>query len=184
MASDDRFYLMEMRNRPVKYGDIGSTLRIEGVVYGGGGAHAILLLPGLSASDLLYPDLMSSIHTLDTDEWSDFIRRTDDPEILVGPAKVFQRKLRWEISGAVQQKVWAADGFRCQYCGAYMGNALLTIDHFRPLELNGKNDVTNYLTSCKACNKDKGSEDPEAWCARRGYRYQHFVDYLDARVVK
>jgi 5-methylcytosine-specific restriction endonuclease McrA len=40
----------------------------------------------------------------------------------------------------VQQKVWAADGFQCVYCGAKMGETLLTVDHFVPLELGGANE--------------------------------------------
>jgi hypothetical protein len=170
MASDDRFYLLEFRNRPVLYGDIGSLLRIEGVVVGGGGASAVLLLPGLGEEINQAP-----IHRLTIEDWSDFIRRSDDPEILIGPKpngsnatlpKIFQRKLRYEISGAVQQKVWAADGFQCVYCGRKMGNVLMTIDHFIPLELGGANDVTNFVSSCKPCNKSKGSQDPKVWLTK------------------
>src|SRR5579864_8389348 len=128
-SSDDRFYLMQMGNRPVRYGDVGSLVRIEGVVIGGGGAQAVLMLPGLYLS----PE--ADAETLNIEEWSDFIHRSDNPEILIGPTpngggatlpKIFQRKVRYEISGAVQQKVWAADGFKCLYCGGTMGKAFMT----------------------------------------------------------
>jgi len=174
MASDDRFYLLEFRNRPVKYGDIGSLLKIEGLVVGGGGAKAILMLPGFECRK-------TSEYELTVEEWSDFIQRSDNPEILIGPAKIFQRKVRYEISGSVQQRIWAADGFKCAYCGAKMGKSLMTIDHFVPLELGGKNNASNYLTACKPCNKDKGSEDPETWCARRGYDFNATKRYLELR---
>ncbi len=169
--SDDRFYLMEMSNRPVMYGDIGSLIRLEGVVIGGGGAQAVLMLPGLSTivgARYYHPTI---------EQWSDWLQRSDNPEILIGPSltgpggatlpKIWHRKLRYEISGAVQQKVWAADGFQCVYCGVPMGKALMTVDHFYPLELGGKNDVTNYLSSCKPCNKSKGSQAPDEWLATR-----------------
>jgi hypothetical protein len=167
-SSDDRFYLLEMRNRPVLYGDLGSLIRIEGLVIGGGGLCAILTLPGshFRPNDIAFD---CKFHELSIEDWSDFIRRSDNPEILVGPSpngmnatlpKIFQRKLRYEISGAVQQKVWAADGFACKYCHTPMGKALLTIDHFIPLESGGVNDVTNYLTACKPCNKKKGGQMP------------------------
>ena len=175
MASDNRFYLLEFRNRPVFYGDIGSLFKIKGIAVGGGGAEAILLLPGETLSD---PKQIE----LSLEEWSDFIRRSDIPEILIGPAKAFQRKLRWEISGAVQQKVWAKDGFKCMYCGYAMGQGrVMSVDHFIPLELGGKNDESNYLTACRPCNKDKGSENPNAWCARKGLNYDYFVGYLETR---
>lgn len=190
-SSDDRFYLLEMSNRPVKYGDIGSLVRIEGVLIGGGGAHQLCVLPGTDVSGIW------ATHELSIEEWSDFIRRSDDPEILVGPKpngsqatlpKIFQRKLRWEISGAVQQKVWTADGFMCVYCHRRMGDVLMTVDHFVPLELGGKNDVTNYLAACKPCNKSKGSQHPEQWLKAMGEKVfgrnaEWFFHYLSNRKV-
>jgi hypothetical protein len=163
------------------YGDIGSLVKIGGLLLTGAGADpAILTLPGVDYHEVV----RAKVHSLDVEEWSDFIRRSDDPEILMGNPKIFQRKVRYEISGTIQQKVWAADGFKCMYCGAQMGKSLMTIDHFMPLELDGKNDTTNYLTACKPCNKDKGSEDPFTWCAQRGLDPNRFVDYLARRVIK
>lgn len=177
MASDDRFYLLEFRNRPVKYGDIGSLLKISGLVVTGGGAAAILALPG-------HGDAVrngSKVFELSLEEWSDFIWRSDNPEILVGLAKTFQRKARYDISGAVQQRIWAADGFECQYCGVEMGKQLLTIDHFIPLEEGGENNARNYLTACKPCNKDKGSQHPREW--KDQATYERLSSYLTARVI-
>jgi hypothetical protein len=186
--SDDRFYLMEMSNRPVKYGDIGSLVRLEGVVIGGGSAKAILMLPGMADSRPMNLDAELTI-----EEWSDWLQRSDNPEILVGPSvngqgatlpKIWHRKLRYEISGAVQQKVWAADGFKCMYCGRKMGDAFMTIDHFVPLELGGKNDVTNYLSACKSCNKSKGSQDPRAWLEKNKHDgFADLADYLKNRKI-
>jgi len=141
MSSDDRFYQLEFRNRPVKYGDIGSLLKISGLLVTGGGASAILVLPSAKTVG----DAMDNLkfYVLTDEEWNDFIHRSDDPEILIGPAKVFQRKVRWEVSGAVQQKVWAADGFQCMYCNGRMGDIQLTVDHLIPLELGGKNEPSN-----------------------------------------
>lgn len=196
--SDDRFYLMEMRNRPALHGDIGSLLRIEGVVIGGGEARAIFLLPGTKIEGLTknprkvgIGSEIIEIRELSVEEWSDWLRRSDNPEILVGPTvdntaplpKIFHRKLRYEISGAVQQKVWAADHFACMYCGRKMGEVLLTIDHFQPLELGGKNDISNYLTACKPCNKDKGSQSPLDWLVGKRVRYVDVLKYLETRKV-
>lgn len=203
-SSDDRFYLLEFKNRPVKYGDIGSLLRIEGLVVGGGGAKAILMLPGMKC--LLDPEArlpLATEYELTVEDWSDFIHRSDNPEILVGPKpdgmgatlpKIFQRKVRYEISGAVQQKVWATDGFRCMYCGAEMGKVLMTVDHFIPLELGGKNDTSNYIAACKPCNKKKGSSHPVEFLRTHlaaksdpGFpqaRFDILMDYLKRREYK
>lgn len=176
-ASGDRFYQLELRHRPALKGDIGSLIRIQGLLVGGEGAGALLLLP--DAPD----DQLVDTHKLSAEEWTDWLQRSDDPEVLVMPAKAFHRKLRYEISGFVQQKVWLADGLKCMYCTQLMGKVPLTIDHFIPLELGGKNDTSNYLSACKKCNKDKGAEDPRAFCAGRSTRltYEGYVTYLEHR---
>ena len=174
--SAERFYQMELRHRPALYGDIGSMLRINGLVVGGNLHSAILMLPDIECSN-------PKSYQLTVDEWSEFIKRSDDPEILVGPSKVFQRKLRYAISGAVQQRVWAADGFKCYLCHKAMGETLLTIDHFVPLEQGGLNDTSNYLTLCRKCNKDKGSGDAQEWCNSVGLEYAEVVAYLAMRVL-
>src|SRR4051812_26313588 len=110
--SSARFYQLDMRNRPVLNGDIGSLIRIDGLVVGGGGAGAILLLPSAEMGNG-----PRDVHQLSAEEWSEFLVRSDVPEILVGPQKAFHRKARYEISGLTQQRVWVADGFKCMFCG-------------------------------------------------------------------
>jgi len=166
--------MLELRHRPAVYGDLGNILKIEGLVIGGEGAQAILLLPDC-------PHLGSpKIERLSMEEWTDFLARTDNPELLM-PGKAFHRKVRYEISGAVQQKVIVADGFKCMYCGVAMGKAQLTMDHFSPLELGGKNDTSNFIAACRACNKSKGSMPAEDWCDLRKLDYDFFVEYLKTR---
>lgn len=164
-GSADRFYLMEFRkDRPVFWGDIGSKLTIEGLIVGGENKHVAFLLPDVSRQGC-FPIVANEIST---EDWSDFIRFSDDPQILTDlTRKIFQRKLRYNLSGEVQQKVWAADGFCCKYCGRVMGEVLLTVDHFIPLELGGANNISNYITSCRRCNKDKGSQHPKDWLETR-----------------
>lgn len=179
MASGDRFYELELSHRPAYWGDIGSLLKIEGLIVGGEGAQAVLLLP-----DFLFGDKLSkNVFQLSADEWSEWLRLSDNPEILVMPAKAFHRKLRYEISGAVQQKVWVADGCKCMYCGVKMGVAPLSIDHFQPLETGGANDTSNFLSCCKGCNRRKGSMSPRDWCVLRNLDYDFFVNYLSSRRV-
>lgn len=180
MASGERFYLLELTHRPAVYGDLGNILKIQGLVVGGEGAQAVLMLPDES---LFNGKLAPPVHTLSNEEWTDFLKRTDDPEVLVMPEKAFHRKLRYQISGHVQQKVWAADGFRCVFCGQYMGATQLTIDHWNPLELGGVNDTSNYLSVCRKENKDKGSMSPQDWCKLKGYDFDYYVEYLKNRVI-
>ena len=185
-ASDTRFYLLEFPQRPVLWGDIGNLLKIEGIVVGGSGVQIALLLP--QATEPLFGSVsgrgaVETIH-LDIDEWSEFIRRSVNPEVLTDlNTKVFQRKLRYEISGATQQKVWAADNFECVYCKRRMGDVPLTIDHWMPIELQGANDASNYLSACRACNKAKSSMHPHEWCRIMHYDPERFEHYLRKRRV-
>ena len=177
--SGDRFYMLEMRNRPVYYGDVGSMLKIEGLVVGGGGAAATLLLPSstFAGEEIDVPSIQ-----LGLENWVDFLQRSDVPELMM-PDKAFHRKARFEISGLVQQKVYVADGCKCMYCKRKMGEVQLTIDHFIPIELGGVNDTSNYLSACRKCNKDKAALDPRKWCEMKGHSYDQFIDYLKLRIV-
>lgn len=187
MASGDRFYMLELRHRPALHGDVGSLLKIEGLVIGGEGAQAVFMLPETKFSAFTVSDDGETVYhrdfNLTPDEWTDWLQRSDNPEVLVQGSleKVFHRKLRYEISGAVQQKVWVADGCKCLYCGRPMGEVQLTIDHFIPLEMGGKNDTGNYLSACRKCNKDKGGMDPREWCKRKSLDYDSLVRYLENR---
>lgn len=179
MASGDRFYQLEMTNRPVLKGDLGSLIKIEGLVVGGGGAHAVLLLPsaGLDTAILATHKELFSVHVLSLEQWTEYLQHSDVPEILM-PDKAFHRKARYEISGAVQQKIWVADGLICQYCGKKMGDVQLTIDHFIPLELGGVNNQSNYLSACRRCNKNKGSIDPKKFCTPQKFlELQHYLQH-------
>ncbi len=179
MASGDRFYQLSLRHRSAVWGDIGNLLKIEGLVIGGEGTRAVLMLPGTSSK----VDEFHDFQYLTVEEWSAWLQQSDNPEFFDALTKAFHRKVRYEISGAVQQKVWAADGFKCVFCGTPMGKTQLTIDHWIPLELGGKNDTSNYLSVCRKENKDKGSMDPKEWCALKGLDYDFFVNYLTARRV-
>lgn len=178
MASGDRFYEMELRHRPALHGDVGSLLKIEGVVVGGEGAQAVFLLPTSSGLRV-----NGSVRILSNEEWTDWLQRSDNPEVLVNGSleKAFHRKLRYDISGAVQQKVWKADGFKCMFCGAIFGDAQMTIDHFFPLEMGGKNHTSNYISACRRCNKNKGGMDPKDFCKNTRHDYDFYVEYLKDR---
>ena len=187
MASGARFYMLDLCHRPALWGDVGSLLKIEGLVVGGEGAQAVFMLPDHRMEPY------ATYHRLTNEEWTDWLQRSDNPEILVGGSleKVFHRKVRYDISGAVQQKVWVADGCKCMFCFRPMGEVQLTVDHFQPLESGGKNDTSNYLSACRKCNKDKGGMDPQAWIdlkkphwdAATPLSYQWYVQYLANRKI-
>lgn len=177
MSSQDRFYQLDLRHREAYWGDIGNLIKIQGLLVGDSGASMLLLLPGV---DHRWDGMVQS---LTVEEWTEYLQRSDDPEVLIMPMKAFHRKLRYEISGFVQQKVWKADSFLCMYCAKPMGEVPLTIDHFIPLEMGGANDTSNYLSACRKCNKDKGGQDPREFCKQRKYDYEFYAAYLQRRRI-
>lgn len=177
----ERFYQFKLHDRPAYMGDVGNFIQIAGVIWQGGGQEIHMYLPGA--------ELMGSAEAMapNVEEWSQIIQHSDDPSIFEldenGAVKAIHRKCRFQISGAVQQKVWALDGCECKYCLRKIGEVQLTIDHFHPLETGGKNDQSNYLTACRKCNKRKGNQDPRIWCeeAQPACDYDWYVDYLARR---
>ena len=180
----NKFYLDQYPTNPARqpvWADVGNLLKISGVLVQGMGVNLILMLPSGNVASFAQPPEM---RRPGLEEWSEFIRRTDDPEQFAldadGFTKILQRKAASAISGAVQQSVWARDNFECVFCGRRMGDpyTVLSIDHWVPLELGGKNDTSNYLTACTRCNKDKGSLPPETYCRQKGLDFKALEAYL------
>jgi hypothetical protein len=181
----DRYYLSQQRSGKT-FGHINTLV---GIVFSGEHNGNVYVALNPSGRELLPPDKDTlelfpygwTVEALTAEEMSELLTFSDNPDYLDAVTKIFHRKARHEISGFVQQQIWVRDGCKCVYCGKKMGEAQLSIDHFVPLELGGKNDPTNYLSACRKCNKLKGAMHPQDWCALKGYDYGYFVGYL-ARV--
>src|SRR5687768_859856 len=118
--SDRRWYLPERYEnnpaRPAYLQDLGSLLRIGGIVLQGQDTSVILLTPNRDEIDLT----KIKVNRPSLAEWAEIIAVSDDPSIYVGEAgqveKVLHRKNRFAISGATQQKIWFRDNWTCLYC--------------------------------------------------------------------
>lgn len=53
------------------------------------------------------------------------------------------------------------DRHTCQYCGKRMPRSRLNLDHVVPRSRGGKTTWENVVTSCHACNRQKGGRLPE-----------------------
>lgn len=164
----------------------GHIYSIGGLVFTGqNGDVYVALLPSASGAVSVVEGLEDvpvsdkwTYELLTAEEMSELLQFSDNPDFLDSTTKIFHRKARFEISGAVQQKVWVRDGCRCMFCKRPMGEVQLSIDHFVPLEMGGKNDPSNYLSACRKCNKDKGNQEPKEFCDKKGYNYNELVAYL------
>ena len=63
---------------------------------------------------------------------------------------------RKPIPKKVRFEVFKRDRFTCQYCGAKAPDAILHVDHIRPVAEGGDNNILNLVTACRDCNLGKG----------------------------
>lgn len=162
----------ELKNPPWYLSKIGSVFRLSGIILQGEGERLFLHMPDCNYSVPVW-DITPTV-----EEWSAILQQSDNPLIMVEGKKPWIRKTEYVISGFIQQKIWVRDKLQCVYCHRKMGEVQLTIDHFMPLELNGNNDPSNYITACRRDNKLKGSKHPKDFCNEQGYDYQYLVKYL------
>lgn len=62
---------------------------------------------------------------------------------------------RSSITKKIRFEVFKRDSFKCQYCGKSSPDAVLEIDHIKPVIEGGTNDLTNLITACFDCNRGK-----------------------------
>lgn len=72
---------------------------------------------------------------------------------------------RGSISRATRRRVYKRDEFTCQFCQRRFSQTELTIDHLVPLSRGGLDEITNYVTCCKACNQKKSDLPLEDFAA-------------------
>jgi 5-methylcytosine-specific restriction endonuclease McrA len=68
---------------------------------------------------------------------------------------------RQRKSSSKRARIFARDGFRCQYCGERGGLFDLTMDHILPESRGGPTSPENLVTACRPCNQRKGDRTPE-----------------------
>ena len=178
-------------DEPVWLDDISNKLRLSGAFYQGMDLSLLLLFPSADSYEIFINSRDLEEHGIvaagpSVELWSEILRRSDDPVYFeldeTGTIKAVHRKAQRAISGAIQQQIWARDGFRCMLCGQPMGKVQLTVDHWIPLELGGQDDAANYLAACRGCGKLKGSRNPKDFCESKGYDYDGLCAYLEGLV--
>ena len=59
-----------------------------------------------------------------------------------------------------KRNLLARDNFGCKYCGQYLSERAVTIDHIKPTSRGGQHEWPNVVASCKPCNNTKGQRTP------------------------
>jgi hypothetical protein len=65
---------------------------------------------------------------------------------------------RKALSNRQRFEVFKRDFFTCQYCGKSAPDVILHVDHIKPVNNGGTNEITNLVTSCFECNSGKSDK--------------------------
>ncbi len=67
-----------------------------------------------------------------------------------------------------KQKLIAEYGHYCWWCGKFLTEDVMTIDHLYPKSRGGSNSLENLRLTCKQCNNSRGnSVFPPGWKSSR-----------------
>lgn len=64
---------------------------------------------------------------------------------------------RKKIDKETRNRVYEKYGGRCAYCGKEIALKNMQVDHLVPIYLGGKDDIGNYMPSCRSCNFRKAT---------------------------
>ncbi|HHB78528.1 MAG TPA: HNH endonuclease [Saprospiraceae bacterium] len=75
-------------------------------------------------------------------------------------AKRKTSRRRAPISTKLRFEIFQRDNFTCQYCKRNKDEdgVKLEIDHIVPVEMGGKDEISNLTTSCRECNNGKSNK--------------------------
>lgn len=88
----------------------------------------------------------------------DYLDRNPSREQVMAEREFARRRVNRFRSG-LNDEIFKRDQFTCQYCGSKKGP--LAIDHIVPVVRGGKDDESNLVTACRACNSKKKDRLPE-----------------------
>lgn len=100
-------------------------------------------------------DVPRTIRLLRQEGWQVDVRG-DGYVMLTSLEKGEARGIRKAISEKMRYQVLSRDNFRCRACGRGATDGVkLTVDHARPVDWGGTNDLSNLVTLCDECNRGK-----------------------------
>lgn len=68
------------------------------------------------------------------------------------------------------KEVFKRDNYTCQYCGQIGGK--LEADHINPFSKGGSDEMSNLITSCRKCNRQKKDKSANEFIKWRENRYE------------
>jgi hypothetical protein len=151
--------------------NFGHTLQLGGVAYVGEDKIYICMLPSdpWEGRELQMLDLSQ-------EDWKKLIRQTDllETEILDRAedgklVKAIIRKSVRQVEQGISWTVFNRDHYHCRYCG--IGDGVpLTVDHLIVWEAGGPSIEENLVTSCRRCNRTRGTMAYSDWLESAYYK--------------
>ena len=86
---------------------------------------------------------------------------------------------RGKLSKADKKYILERDENTCQYCGDFVDDNNLHIDHVIPVSQKGSGHLNNLNTSCQRCNQSKGAKTPEEWYEFIEKKYLYFKEEIE-----
>ena len=147
--------------------EFGNTIQISGIIMNSADKSYLIPLPDDEILDSVTLPLNSA-------DWKIFLRQTDilEVEVLANDEgklkKAILRKSARQVDAKISWIVFKRDGYACRYCGR--DDVPLTIDHLVLWEEGGPTIEENLLSSCKRCNKKRGSMSYADWLESKRYK--------------
>jgi hypothetical protein len=94
----------------------------------------------------------------------DFLEYNPSREMVLRRTQTEGNRDYWDrIRAYIAPIIHERNDFKCVYCGSSFD---LTVDHIVPLAFDGKHDLDNLTTACRACNSSKGASSLTEWSRR------------------
>lgn len=88
----------------------------------------------------------------------DFITMRLVEKVELKQSQKAKKKIRSQVTKSLRYDVLSKANFKCQSCGVSASNAVLVIDHIKPVHTGGTSDISNLQALCTDCNQGKGGK--------------------------
>ena len=88
------------------------------------------------------------------------------------------------ISSAKKHRIFARDGWRCQYCGIPINEDSASVDHIKPKIDGGNNSDENLRACCKVCNSTKNGRSVDWLRKHYGLRCTPYAGIINVQTYE
>ena len=129
--------------------------------------HSSKYIPFVIEDILSHPDIQQRVEKC-FDEFVSFAsleRVNYYPDIYDELECFFKRRRLYETNVKewyrIRELVFKRDNYTCQYCGKVGGK--LEADHVMPFSKGGSNELSNLVTACRKCNRQKRDKSKDEY---------------------